>query len=324
MAANYSAKLMPGVVHLDEFVALFKAFNVSWTCDVPDDFVPGAIFETTIRFRRAFRAPEGARASLVLRYLTARLSQPGSLLTWGAAINAIDDERDLWDASCDAPLVNASVAPFLAVLNHTLRITHGAGTTALTMLVGAAPVLAFFEHLQGFQLFVDPVENGALGRNTNKVMILANGSEVTAGAYVRLECGGNVSECSSQAHLARMRRRLQAVSCATHVSQVRSGTTRGNQNCFSEPIAGYDWNYNSATGSAAVPLLPLLSGVPASQFGCANCYVHLSLALKASIDFCNPVGTVSCLSDLPSGFLTSVYLRELGESYTPYECRGSF
>ena len=319
VAANYSAELMPGVVHLDEFVALFRAYNVSWSCDVPEDFQPGGVFDMTLRFRRLPGAPPAPAAALVLRYLTARLAQNSTLLAWGDELNGLhDDVRPLWQPSCDAALENRTDAPFLAVVNHTLRVAAappGGGGFALTMLVGAAPPLAFFARLQGLNLQLESLENGALERHPGDPVVLANGSETDLATYVRAECGGNASECASPAGVERLRRRLQ-------VSETISGTTRGNQVFRTDNLAGYSWNYNPETRGAAVSPLGLISGVPASQFGCVGCYVYMSLDVKASLDFCNPSyfgATSTCFMDIPSGrgINVPVYLREVGESAYP-------
>lgn len=231
VAADYSAELMPGVVHLDEFVTLFRAYNVSWSCDAPDDFSPGGVFDMTLRFRRLPGAPPAPAAALVLRFLSARLAQNSTLLTWGDELNGLhDDERPLWQPSCDAALENRTDAPFLAVVNHTLRVAAappgggGGGGFALTMLVGAAPPLAFFARLQGLNLQVESLENGALERHPDDPVVLANGSETDLATYVRAECGGNASECASPAGAERLRRRLQG-----QIDEVYTRTTRGNQ-----------------------------------------------------------------------------------------------
>ena len=312
IAANYSASLMPNVAMLDEFVALFKALNASWSCEVPAGFEPGGLFGSIIQFS----FPAGAsdrRANLALRYLTVRLGQPGSLLAWGDLLNEYHAAQPLWGPSCDTPLANRTTVPYFAIVNRTVRVSRTVGAATLAFVAGAAPPLMFFARLQGMNLQLLPDEAQALAAYPDAPVILANATVVSVARYVDAECGGNVSACSSEATASRLRqRRLQQYQ--QHVDTV-STTTAGNQQFGYHEFLGWNWNYDAGRNAAKTSPLQLLSHVDPKTLGCKDCYIHMSLGLRTSLDFCNPLSGVSCNADLPAGQgwgLQSVYLRELG------------
>ena len=192
IAANYSASLMPNVAMLDEFVALFKALNASWSCEVPAGFEPGGLFGSIIQFS----FPAGAsdrRANLALRYLTVRLGQPGSLLAWGDLLNEYHAAQPLWGPSCDTPLANRTTVPYFAIVNRTVRVSRTVGAATLAFVAGAAPPLMFFARLQGLNLQLLPDEAQALAAYPDAPVILANATVVSVARYVDAKlCGRQV------------------------------------------------------------------------------------------------------------------------------------
>lgn len=51
----------------------------------------------------------------------------------------------------------------------------------------------------------------------------------------------------------------------------------GNQH-----LAGFNWNYDPATRGAVTSPLTLIPGIPASETGCVDCFVHIDVSLHAS------------------------------------------
>ena len=309
VSLNISAGLMPHVVHLDEFVpTLFAAFSAKWSCSlIPlgESSTGAPVYASLLEFSPVGGAAAPAAAvgdtTLVIAYLLARLSAPNASIAWGQRLldmhhgvdssESSDDPNDdpvgsnataaalLWDASCNNAFANRSLAPYFAVVSVDLLSASSSEPAdlatqgfALQLVLMPVPILHMFATFKE-ELRLDPNMTHCLAENPNAKLVLADGTTIAPGERTM---NTDLAFAEGQATNRRVRR-LQQLSSGS--DPTLTGTTMRLQTATS--IAGYQWNYGGATGVAAVSPMALLAGVPASQFGCTNCYAYFAVTLCA-------------------------------------------
>jgi hypothetical protein len=257
VSLNYSARLAPTTVHLDEFLPLLSELNATWDCEQRP--LKGTL--TTRSFLSLALPPPGHAAFHVLRYLGARLRAPNATLVWGPSLLLLDEDaarRPLWAPSCD-------VSPAFAARYHSPYFSVVALSPLLSSAkLGLALALSPSNPFNAFsfvkqQWRIDPNITRALQRYPQAPVLTVAGEPwpVTVG-------GDGV-------------RRLQNLPPAQNPTLTsRCSPSNYNYNpsyCKTTRyvIANFDWNYGGTPNVASESPIGLIDGVPAAQLGCKTC-----------------------------------------------------
>ena len=249
---NYTMALLPSVVHLDEFLPLFREANATMACVGARPSGKDDAIATTLTFlpRTAGANYSRGAPATVLAYLLDRLAAPGAKLTWGPRLLDVHENiQAIWQAECLDTLA-ATSAPYYDVSSAALGAVAGSpGAVALQLvLLPMHSPLGLMSRLKYNSVF-DPNVTRAAAQHPDAPIFDAQGARMLA------------------------------------LNPDPTLTNTGNQLIRTiDSIAGFDWNYER-TGVATQSPYQILPSQPTSAFGCTTCYVHFNVALTVSVDF---------------------------------------